>query len=188
MMVGWFGLVYGISTFVCYLMPSLFYTNNQFYFRQFSLAWVHSLIVKNISISSYSIYSNSSVLNNSIKSINWTLSGATTPGQSGPGNDGNEGVLRIPQSSSITGTSPSDYFVTYPGHSLKEFYPSAEVQLVYSTAPADWAKIVHDQTQHIYVYICVCVCVWIFLILNSMQKIREKVNRKLGLNRNKTKI
>ena len=26
------------------------------------------------------------------------LSGATTPGQSGPGSDGNEGVLRIPQS------------------------------------------------------------------------------------------
>ena len=36
------------------------------------------------------------------------LSGATTPGQSGPGSDGNEGVLRIPQSSSIAGTSPSD--------------------------------------------------------------------------------
>ena len=26
-----------------------FYTNNQFFFKQFSLAWVHSLIVKNIS-------------------------------------------------------------------------------------------------------------------------------------------
>ena len=36
------------------------------------------------------------------------LSGATTPGQSGPGSDGNEGVLRIPQSSSITGTSLSN--------------------------------------------------------------------------------
>ena len=32
---------YGISTFVLY-----FYSNNQFYFKQFSLAWVHSLIVK----------------------------------------------------------------------------------------------------------------------------------------------
>ena len=30
-----------------------FYTNNQFYFKQFSLAWVHSLIVKSISISNY---------------------------------------------------------------------------------------------------------------------------------------
>ena len=46
------------------------------------------------------------------------LSGATTPGQSGPGSDGKEGVLRIPQSSSTAGTSPSDYLVSYPGHSL----------------------------------------------------------------------
>ena len=34
---------------------SIFYTNNQFFLKQFSLAWVHSLIVKNISISSYSV-------------------------------------------------------------------------------------------------------------------------------------
>ena len=37
-----------------------------------------------------------------------TLSDATTLGQSGPGSDGNEGVLPIPQSCSITGASPSD--------------------------------------------------------------------------------
>ena len=68
------------------------------------------------------------------------LSGATTPAQSGPGSDGNEGVLRIPQSSSITATSRSDCLVSYPGHSLGGgSYPSAEVQSVYSTAPADWA-------------------------------------------------
>ena len=30
-----------------------------------------------------------------------------------------EGVLRIPQSSSITGTSPSDCLVSYPGHSSR---------------------------------------------------------------------
>ena len=54
--VFWF---YGISTFVGYLMPIYFYTNNQFYFKQSSLAWVHSLIVKNTSISSYSVYLNS---------------------------------------------------------------------------------------------------------------------------------
>ena len=53
------------------------------------------------------------------------LSGATTPGPSGPGSDGNEGVLCIPQSSSIAGTSPSDSLVSYPGHSLGESYPSA---------------------------------------------------------------
>ena len=50
-LVGWLDL-YGISTFVGHLMPNPFYTNNQFYFRQFSLARVHSLIIKNISISS----------------------------------------------------------------------------------------------------------------------------------------
>ena len=55
---------------------------------------------------------------NSIQPIDRTLSGATTPGQSGPGSNGNEGVLHIPQSSSIAGTSPSDCLVSYPGHSL----------------------------------------------------------------------
>ena len=46
------------------------------------------------------------------------ISGATTPGKSGPGSDGNEGVPHIPQSSYITGTSLSDYLVSYLGHSL----------------------------------------------------------------------
>ncbi len=45
-------------------------------------------------------------------------SGATTPGLFGPGSYGNEGVLRIPQGPSITGTSPSDCLVSYPGRSL----------------------------------------------------------------------
>ena len=47
-----------------------------------------------------------------------TLSSATSPGQSGPGSDDNEGVLCIPQSSSITGTSLSDCLVSYPRHLL----------------------------------------------------------------------
>ena len=46
------------------------------------------------------------------------LSGATTSGQSGPGSDGNKGILRIPQSSSITGISPPDCLLSYPGHTL----------------------------------------------------------------------
>ena len=61
--------------------------------------------------------------------------GATIPGQSGTGCNGNEGVFRIPQSSSITGTSLSDCLVSYPGHLLGTSYLSAEVQSVYSTAP-----------------------------------------------------
>ena len=49
--------------------------------------------------------------------IDRTLSKAATPVQSGSGSNGNEGVLHIPQSSSITGTSPSYCLVSYSGHS-----------------------------------------------------------------------
>ena len=59
----------------------------------------------------------------SIWPINRTLSSVTTPGQSAPGSNGNEGVLHIPQSSSITRTSPSDCLVSYPGYLLRESYP-----------------------------------------------------------------
>ena len=55
--------------------------------------------------------------------IDRTLSGATTPGQSGPGYDGNEGVLHIPESSSITGASLSDCLVSYLGHLFGEVLP-----------------------------------------------------------------
>ena len=51
--------------------------------------------------------------------IDRTLSGATTSSQSGPGSDSNEGVLYIPQSSSITGTTLSDCLMSYEGHSLR---------------------------------------------------------------------
>ena len=44
----------------------------------------------------------------SIQLIDWVQSGATFPGQGGPESDGSEGVLHIPQSFSITGTSPLD--------------------------------------------------------------------------------
>ena len=40
-------------------------------------------------------------------------SSATTPGQSGPGSDGNKLLLCIPQSSSITGASTSNCFMSY---------------------------------------------------------------------------
>ena len=59
----------------------------------------------------------------SIQLIDRALLGATISGQSGLGTNGNEGVLRIPQSSSITGTSPSDCLVSYPGHSLGGVLP-----------------------------------------------------------------
>ena len=46
------------------------------------------------------------------------LVGASTPGQSGTGSNGHEGVPRISQSFSITGTSSSDCLVSYSGHLL----------------------------------------------------------------------
>ena len=69
--------------------------------------------------------------------IDRALSGATTPGQIGPGSDSNGGVLRIPLRSSITWTSPSDSLVLYPEHSLVGGYPASGAPLVYSTAPTD---------------------------------------------------
>ena len=65
------------------------------------------------------------------------LKSAVILGHSGPGNDGNKEVLCIFQSSSITGASPSDCLMSYSGHLLGESYPSADVQSVYSIAPAN---------------------------------------------------
>ena len=75
-----------------------------------------------------------SVQFSSIYTIDRALSGATISVRSGPGGNGNEGVLCISQSPSIT----------HGGG-----YPSAEVQSVYSTAPADWlivCTVLNDQT------------------------------------------
>ena len=66
----------------------------------------------------------------------------TIPSQNGPESDSNEGVLHIPQSSNINGTSQLDCLVSYPGHLLGGFYPTAEKQSVYSTAPADRVTVV----------------------------------------------
>ena len=76
-----------------------------------------------------------------IWTIDRTLSGSTTPSQSGPWSDGDIAVLCIPESSRITTVLHSDSLVSYPGNSLKESYPSAEMQSVYSAALVDWAKI-----------------------------------------------
>ena len=70
-----------------------------------------------------------------------TLLDAITPGEIGSGSDCCEGVLRFPQSSSITGASLSDCFMLYPGHSLEQSYPSAKIQSVYSIAPVDGSKM-----------------------------------------------
>ena len=106
--------------------------SKQFYFKQINLAWIRSLNAK-ISIGKEPRFS-------SIQPIDKTLIRCYHSGQNGAGSDGNKGILRILQSSIITGTSPSDCLVSYPGHTLGwGSYPSVEVQSVYSTAPADWA-------------------------------------------------
>ena len=85
--------------------------------------------------------------------MNRTLSGATTPDQSVPGSYGNKGLLRFPQSSSVTGASPSDCLVSYSRHSLGESHPSAEKQSVYSAAGTDWTKMKLDYICHFNVWL-----------------------------------
>ena len=75
-----------------------------------------------------------------VKQFYLTLSGATTLGQSGPWTDDNEGVLNILQSPR-TGASQLDGLMSNPSHTLEtESYPSAKMQLVYSTTTPDWAS------------------------------------------------
>ena len=83
----------------------------------------------------------------SIRLIDRILSGVTTPGQSGTGCDGNEGVLHIPQSSSITGITSSDCFVSYP----KYLFGGSLTPL----QRCSWCIL---QPQQIGQYICVCLC------------------------------
>ena len=104
--------------------------------------------------------------NSSIWLIDRTLLDAYTPGQSGPGSNVNEGVLHIPQSSR-TGTSPSDCLVLYPGHSLRRgFYPSAEMESIYSRKQADWAES-----------LCVEVFSFISLHQNALPHVEFWTNR-----------
>ena len=76
-----------------------------------------------------------------ISMIDRTLSSATTLGQRELESNGNKGVLHIPQRSSITESSPSDHLMSCSGYLFGESYSSAEMQLVYSAASADWASI-----------------------------------------------
>ena len=88
--------------------------------------------------------------NSSIWVIDRTLSGATILSQSGPGSNDNKRVLLIPESSSITGASSSDCLVSYLGHSLVVGYSSAEMQSVYSAAPANCDDFLKDFYTQLY--------------------------------------
>ena len=68
-----------------------------------------------------------------------------------------------PQSSNITGVLPSDCLVSYPGHSLGGVLPLCREAVVYSTAPADWARVC--VCVYTYIYICVCVCVYLYIYI-----------------------
>ena len=74
--------------------------------------------------------------NSSFLPIDRTLTGATTPGQSGPGSDNNKWVFCFLQC--ITRASLSECLVSYPGYSLEVSYLSAEMKTVYSTVSVDW--------------------------------------------------
>ena len=103
-------------------MSNPFLHIKQFYFKQFILALSTLFKCQNSSISNNSVDHKDTV--SSIWSIDRIQSTATTPDQSGPGSDGNKGVLCIPQNSSISGGSLSDFLILYPGHLFGESYPS----------------------------------------------------------------
>ena len=88
------------------------------------------------------------MLNSSIWRFDRKLSVAITAAKTGPESNGNEGVLRIPQSFGITGASPSNFLVLYPGLSLVESYASSEMRLVYSTASVDCTRIIMVKILH----------------------------------------
>ena len=119
----WFGLVWFdvISTIVGYLMP------NSFLYIKTVLFQTIQFCISTQFRSTWLMYR--------------TLSGATTLGYNRPGSHCNKGVLCIPKSSSISGTSLSDCLVSYLGHTLRwgVSYLAAEMQLDYSTA--DWTRI-----------------------------------------------
>ena len=122
-----------MSNLFLYIWTVLFQT------IQFSISAVcfslHSVNVKTVIFQAIQFSISTQFI--SIWPIDRKLFHATTPGQRGPWTDSNKELLRIPQRSSITGNSPLDRLIPYPGES----YLSAEMQSVYSAAPADWVRI-----------------------------------------------
>ena len=98
---------------------SLVYTqsNDQIFLFQtipFGLSTVFCLLAIKYKKRDFQTYQLSVITQfNSTWAIDRTLSGATTAGYGGPGSDGYEWVLRIVQSSSITGASLPDCLVSY---------------------------------------------------------------------------
>ena len=101
----------------------------------------------------------------SVWPIDKALLGATTPGQSGPGSDGNKGVLRIPQSSRFTEASPSDYLLSYQDNRWGSL-------LVYSAVSADCACVC--------VRVCVCVCVRVCVRVKCLRTLMRSQIKKIN--------
>ena len=109
------------------------------------------------------------MLYSSICPIDRILLGATTPRQSGPGSDGNEGELWIPQSSSITGVSPADCVVSYARHSMGGILPICR----------DAVCILQPQLTTL---IYKCVFVLVFLLLSSVSVYHGYTSADIGPN------
>ena len=102
--------------------------------------------------------------NSSIRPIDRTQSGATTPDQSGHGSAGNEGVLYIPQNSAITGASPSDCLVSTQDTRFESVTPLQRyswcILLPQHTGPKSLCRHIHFNTHthtHIYIYIYIVI-------------------------------
>ena len=99
-----------------------YYTNKRFYFKQLTLALLQFQYQKQFYFKKFSLGFKTVLFKiiqfiisthfSSNLPIDRILSGASTPAQNGHGRDCNEGVLGIQQSSTITGTSSSDYLVS----------------------------------------------------------------------------
>ena len=78
-----------------------------------------------------------------------------------PGSDGNEGVLHIPQSSSITGTSPSNCLVSYLGDSLGRVLHLCREAVCVFYSPSRLGKI----------NVCIinCTCTYHFIQIRERQ-------------------
>ena len=109
-------------------MSIQFQCQKLFYFKQFTLAKLHSLQVQTVVIQT--IQFSISTKFSSIWVIDRTLSVATTSGQRWPGSDGNGRIFRIFQSPNVTGISPSDCSLSYSCHSLRGLI-SVEKERVY---------------------------------------------------------